>query len=181
MDDPFNRNPDVEYGGAVRLAPQVRRVTAPNPSPMTFTGTQSYIVGEGDVAVIDPGPVSPDHLKALLGALAPGEKVGAILVTHTHIDHSPGAAALKAATGAPTYGFGRHGAGTSAMMAELAASGAAFGGGEGADRDFTPDETMADGAALDIGGARLTAIHTPGHLSNHLAFELGSVSSPAIW
>ncbi|WP_340108093.1 MBL fold metallo-hydrolase [Pikeienuella sp. HZG-20] len=156
----------------MRLAPQVRRVTAPNPSPMTFTGTQSYIVGEGEVAVIDPGPASDDQLKALLGALAPGERVGAILVTHTHVDHSPGVAALKAATGAPTYGFGRHGAGSSAMMRDLAASGAEFGGGEGADHDFTPDEVMADGAVLEIGGARLTAIHTPGHLSNHLAFDL---------
>lgn len=174
MDDPFNRDPVVEYGEAVRLAPQVRRVTAPNPSAMTFTGTQSYIVGEGEVAVIDPGPVSPEHLKALLGALGPGERVGAILVTHTHIDHSPGVAALKAATRAPTYGFGRHGAGTSPMMAGLAASGAAFGGGEGADRDFAPDEVMADGATLDVGGARLTALHTPGHLSNHLAFELAA-------
>ncbi|MFV0475666.1 MAG: MBL fold metallo-hydrolase [Pikeienuella sp.] len=172
MTDPFNKDPRVEYGVAVRLAPQVRRVTAPNPSAMTFTGTQSYIVGEGEVAVIDPGPVSAAQAQAILGALAPGERVGAILVTHTHVDHSPGVAALKAATGAPSYGFGRHGAGESETMARLRATGAEFGGGEGADRDFTPDEIMGDGAALEIGGARLTALHTPGHLSNHIAFDL---------
>lgn len=172
MSDPFNRDPAVEYGVAVRLAPQVRRLTVANPSPMTFTGTQSYIVGAGDVVVIDPGPASPEHTRALLKALEPGERVAAILVTHTHVDHSPGARLLKEATGAPTYGFGRHGRGTSPMMATLAASGADFGGGEGADREFTPDEEMEDGAALEIGPVKLTALHTPGHLSNHLAFAL---------
>ncbi|MEX2519163.1 MAG: MBL fold metallo-hydrolase [Paracoccaceae bacterium] len=172
MSDPFNRDLTAEYGVAVRLAPQVRRMTVANPSPMTFTGTQSYIVGAGDVAVIDPGPASPEQTRALLDALAPGERVAAILVTHTHADHSPGARLLKEATGAPTYGFGRHGRGTSPMMAALAASGAVFGGGEGADRDFTPDVEMEDGDALEIGEARFKAIHTPGHLSNHLAFVL---------
>lgn len=172
MTDPFNRDPSAEYGRAVRLAPQVRRVTAPNPSPMTFTGTQSYIVGEGAVAVIDPGPASPDQARALLAALKPGERVAAILVTHTHVDHSPGAALLKAETGAPTFAFGPHGAGMSPAMAALAASGAAFGGGEGGDLEFRPDEIVADGAVLEFGGARLRALHTPGHLSNHLAFAL---------
>ncbi len=172
MSDPFDRDPRAEYGVPVRLAPLVRRLTAPNASPMTFTGTQTYLVGEGEVAVIDPGPVSPDHVKALLAALAPGERIGAILVTHTHVDHSPGAALLTEATGAPTYAFGPHGAGLSEMMAGLAASGAEFGGGEGGDHAFRPDETMAEGAVFEIGGARLTALHTPGHLSNHLAFAL---------
>lgn len=177
MADPFNRDPTAVYGRSVPLSPQVRRVTAPNASPMTFTGTQSYIIGRGDVAVIDPGPKDDAQLKAILGALDPGERVAAILITHTHVDHSPGAAALKSATGATTYGFGPHGAGVSPAMEALAASGADLGGGEGADAAFAPDELMADEAALEVGGVRATALHTPGHLSNHLAFALddGSV------
>lgn len=172
MTDPFDRDPRGEPGVPLRLAPLVRRVTAPNPSPMTFTGTHSYLVGEGEVAVIDPGPADPAHIRAILAALEPGERIASILVTHTHVDHSPGAALLKAATGAPTRAFGPHGAGLSAPMAALAASGADFGGGEGADRGFRPDETLAEGDAVEAGGARLVALHTPGHLSNHLAFAL---------
>ena len=172
MPDPFNLDPHVVYGSAVRLAPQVRRLTAPNGSPMTFTGTQTYLVGTGDVAVIDPGPANAAHAEDVLGALDEGERIAAILLTHTHIDHSPGAAALKAATGAKTYAFGPHGAGMSRMMIDLAASGADLGGGEGADRDFQPDVTLADGEVLRIGDVTLTALHTPGHLSNHLAFAM---------
>lgn len=172
MTDPFNRDPTAVYGAAVRLAPQVRRLTAPNPSPMTFTGTQTYLVGAGEVAVIDPGPASAAHTAAILGALDRGERIGAILVTHTHVDHSPGAAALKAATGAPCYAYGPHGAGMSAAMRSLAAAGADLGGGEGADAGFAPDETLDDGDVVELGEARLTALHTPGHLSNHLAFAL---------
>lgn len=173
MADPFNRDTDAVYGTAVRLAPQVRRVTAPNASPMTFTGTQTYLVGEGEVAVIDPGPADPAQTDAIIGALEPGERIAAILVTHTHVDHSPGAAALQARTGAPTYGFGGHGAGMGEMMLALAASGAEFGGGEGADRAFRPDRALAEGDAVTVGGLTLTALHTPGHLSNHLSFEIG--------
>lgn len=172
MPDPFNLDPDVVYGSAVRLAPQVRRLTVRNGSPMTFTGTQTYLVGTGDVVVIDPGPVNAQHVEDVLAALEEGEQVAAILLTHTHIDHSPGAAALKAATGAKTYAFGPHGAGMSQMMIDLAASGADLGGGEGADRDFQPDVTMGDGDVLEIGGVSLTALHTPGHLSNHLAYAM---------
>ncbi len=172
MPDPFNRDVTVEYGRAVPIAPQVRRLTAPNPSPMTFTGTQTYLVGSGDVMVIDPGPDLPAQTDAILQALGPGEHIGAILVTHTHIDHSPGARSLKAATGAPIHGFGRHGAGESPTMAALTASGASFGGGEGADHDLVPDHLLADGDVVESGGTALTALHTPGHLSNHLCFAL---------
>lgn len=155
------------------VARGVRRLTAPNPSAMTHTGTQSYVVGQGSVAVIDPGPAHPGHLAALLGGLEPGERVAAILVTHTHVDHSPGAARLAAETGAPTYGFGPHGAGMRPQMQVLAAaSGGAIGGGEGADRTFAPDHALSDGAAVEGEGWRLEALHTPGHLSNHLAFAL---------
>lgn len=170
MSDPFNRDVTVTYERAERLAPLIRRLTVQNPSPMTFTGTQSYIVGEGEVAIIDPGPALRGQTDVILSALERGERVGAILVTHTHVDHSPGAADLHEATGAPVYAFGGHGRGMSEMMARLAASGAEFGGGEGADHAFVHHEELREGDELEIGGARLTALHTPGHLSNHLAF-----------
>ena len=172
MSNPFNLNTDVDYGTAVRLAPQVRRLTVRNGSPMTFTGTQTYLVGTGEVAVIDPGPVNARHVEDVLNTLEEDERIVAILLTHTHIDHSPGAAALKAVTGARTYAFGPHGAGMSQMMLDLAASGADLGGGEGADRAFQPDVTVADGEVLRFGDVALTALHTPGHLSNHLAFAM---------
>lgn len=172
MSNPFNLDTDVVYGAAVRLAPQVRRLTVRNGSPMTFTGTQTYLVGTGDVVVIDPGPVNDQHVDDVIGALEEDERIAAILLTHTHIDHSPGAAALKAETGAPTYAYGPHGAGMSQMMLDLAASGADLGGGEGADRAFQPDMLVADGDVLRFGDVVLTALHTPGHLSNHLSFAM---------
>jgi hydroxyacylglutathione hydrolase len=171
-DDLFDRTYEPRHGVVESLAPGIRRVTCANASPMTFTGTQSYIVGEGDVAVIDPGPDNPAHVAALEAALAPGERISHILVTHTHVDHSPNAAALKARTGAPTYAFGPHGAGVTERMARLAAEGAHLGGGEGVDAEFAPDHALADGQTLVGTDWALTAIHTPGHLSNHLSFAL---------
>ncbi|MEM9146870.1 MAG: MBL fold metallo-hydrolase [Pseudomonadota bacterium] len=153
------------------LAEGVRRITCANPSPMTHTGTQSYLVGSGALALIDPGPELPAHRAALLAALTPGERIAAILVTHSHRDHSAGTAALAEATGAPVYAFGPHGAGMSRTMQRLAADGLS-GGGEGADAGFRPDHRLGDGETLAVGAARLTALHTPGHLSNHLCFAL---------
>src|ERR1041384_5350171 len=107
---PFNRAPDLPPGEAREVSPLIRRLVAPNPSAFTYHGTGTYIVGRGKVAVIDPGPLIDEHVQALKDALT-GETVTHILVTHTHSDHSPAAAPLHAATGAPTYAFGPHGAG----------------------------------------------------------------------
>lgn len=171
MADPFDRDPSVVHG-AVEELHGVRRVTAPNPSPMTFTGTRSYIVGTGEVALIDPGPDDPAHRAAILGALAPGERIAEVLLTHTHVDHSEGATALARETGARLSGFGPHGAGMSATMRALADSGADLGGGEGADRATVPERLLADGETVEGPGWALTALWTPGHLSNHLSFAL---------
>ncbi len=172
MTDPFDRRPEVSYGIAETVAPGIRRVTCRNPSRMTFTGTRTYLVGEGDVALIDPGPADRNHLAAIAAALAPGERIAHILVTHTHGDHSPGARAVAEATGAPIHGFGPHGAGLSATMRRLKRDGVDLGGGEGADAGFRPDHTMAEGDTVGGAGWALTALHTPGHLSNHISLVL---------
>lgn len=162
--------------GPQAMAPGVWRLTAPNPSPMTFQGTQTYLVGPakgaGPIAVIDPGPASARHRAAILAAVPPGSRIAAILVTHSHVDHSTGVPALAAATGAPVYAFGPHGSGMSATMQALAAASPALGGGEGADRAFAPDRRLADGEVLALDGVPIAALHTPGHLSNHLSFAL---------
>lgn len=158
---PFRREFSFEYGRLERVAPGIRRIVARNPSPFTFRGTGTYVVGDGEVAVIDPGPDLDEHVAALLAGLS-GEQVTHILITHTHRDHSPAAAALKAATGAPTYGFGPHAGGKRGDPAVE----------EGGDWDFTPDVTVHDGDAIAGSGWRFEAVHTPGHTSNHLCFAL---------
>ncbi|PRX37906.1 Glyoxylase, beta-lactamase superfamily II [Meinhardsimonia xiamenensis] len=159
-------------GRVERLAPGLRRVIAPNPSPMTHWGTNSYIVGEGDVAVIDPGPADPAHMRALLAALKKGERVSHIIVTHAHLDHSPLARPLAEATGAPVIAFGDARAGRSAVMERLARAGLA-GGGEGVDSAFAPDVVVADGERIAGAGWELEVIHTPGHFGNHLSLAWG--------
>jgi glyoxylase-like metal-dependent hydrolase (beta-lactamase superfamily II) len=154
-------------GRVDRLSPLVRRLVCDNPGPYTFTGTNTYIVGTGEVAVIDPGPDNAEHLAALVAALG-GETVSHILVTHTHRDHSPLANRLKALTGAPTAAYGPHGSGHATRARNtggplLDASG---------DLDFMPDIFLADGAAVTGPGFTLTAVFTPGHTANHLAFRL---------
>src|SRR5438445_88872 len=158
---PYRREIAFEYGRLERIAPGIRRIVARNPGPFTFKGTGTYVVGEGEVAVIDPGPELEEHIAALLASLA-DEQVTHILVTHTHRDHSPAAKALKAATGAPTYGFGPHAGGKRGE----------HGIEEGGDWDFTPDVVVHDGEWIEGGAWRFEAVHTPGHTSNHLCFAL---------
>jgi glyoxylase-like metal-dependent hydrolase (beta-lactamase superfamily II) len=164
------------------LAPGIRRIIAPNPSPFTYWGTNSYLYGEGDLALIDPGPRDPIHAKALLDALKPGERISHILVTHSHLDHSPLARDIALATGAPILAFGSSEAGLSAVMQTLKATSEAgdLGGGEGADPDFAPDILLKDGEVIEGKSWALQALWTPGHFGNHLSFApKDAASNPA--
>ena len=157
----FYRDFAAPYGVLEAVTPRIRRILARNPSPFTFHGTGTYVIGHGKVAIIDPGPLLAEHVEALLQALS-GETVSHIVVTHTHLDHSPAAAAVKRATGAPTFGFGPHAGGHNVGP----------GREEGADRGFVPDQVVKDGDVVEGAGWRLEAVHTPGHTSNHLCFAL---------
>ena len=150
-------------GKAEQLEPLVRRVLAPNPSPYTYTGTQTYLVGGDEgLAVIDPGPAEPEHLAALYAAIGEAP-VLAIMCTHTHRDHSPAATPLKEKTGAPLVG-----------CAALRPEGGygEFRADEALDLDYDPDRVMNDGEAMTGPGWTLRAVATPGHVSNHLCFAL---------
>jgi glyoxylase-like metal-dependent hydrolase (beta-lactamase superfamily II) len=156
---PFLKQDSLPPGEVEQAAPGIRRILCGNPGPFTFRGTNTWIIGAGSsVAVLDPGPEDAAHRDAILRATA-GERISHILVSHTHRDHSPGVAALQAATGAPSHGFGPH------MTPPDQ-------GGEGGDHGFAPDITLADGAVVEDDGWRLSAIHTPGHCANHLCFAL---------
>ncbi len=159
---PFNRTPDFPPGEAHEVSPAIRRIVAPNPNAFTFQGTGTYIVGRGKVAVIDPGPMIESHLQAILDVLR-GESVSHILVTHTHIDHSPLARPLQRATGAPVWGCGPHGRGKHEQGAKVE---------EGGDMDFAPDRQLVHGDVVEGAGWTIEAVHTPGHTSNHLCFAL---------
>jgi glyoxylase-like metal-dependent hydrolase (beta-lactamase superfamily II) len=143
----------------------VRRLLAPNPGPFTFTGTVSYIVGEGQVAIIDPGPEDESHAQAILNAVR-NETVSHIFVTHTHRDHSPGVPRIKQATGATVYAEGPHRASRPLRDTEKARLDA------GGDQAFRPDQTLTDGDVLSGAGWALEAVATPGHTANHLAYAL---------
>lgn len=146
-------------------------VLAPNPSPMTFWGTNTYLLGDDSLAIIDPGPLSDAHLAALLDATA-GRPVSHILVTHSHLDHSPLARPLADVTGAPICAFGDSHTGRSAVMAELHD----VGGGEGVDLDFAPDVLLTTGDVVRGDGWALDVLHTPGHFGNHLSFIWGDAA-----
>jgi glyoxylase-like metal-dependent hydrolase (beta-lactamase superfamily II) len=136
---------DMRTGVASALSPMVRRILAPNPGVMTGPGTNTYLVGIDEIAVIDPGPADDVHLDAIVACGR--DRIRWILVTHTHLDHSPGAAGLKDRTGAEVLGFD-------------------------ARDDFEPDTEIGDGYVLEATEFRLKAVHTPGHASNHLCYVL---------
>ena len=161
---------DALYELVELVEPGIMRVLAPNPSPFTYTGTQNYFVGDGEVAIIDPGPDLPDHVAALLAAIG-GRRVAAILCTHTHRDHSPAARPLAAATGAPIIGCA-----PLSMASVGPRADASF------DPDYAPDRVLGDGDAVEVDGARLVAVATPGHTSNHLCFALdGGLGAGALF
>lgn len=144
-----------------QVSPLVRRIVCDNPGPFTFTGTCTYIVGRGAVAIIDPGPENDTHLAALLDAVK-GERVRHIVLTHTHRDHSPAARALAERTGADIVGCAPY----------VAKPGAPSGLDSAHDTDYAPARILGDGDLLEGDGFTLEAIATPGHASNHLAFAL---------
>lgn len=153
------------YGEAVAVAPGVLRVTAPNPSPFTFHGTNSYIVGQDRLAVIDPGPDDDAHFRTLLEVIG-GRPVSHIFVSHTHRDHSPLAARLKEYTGAVTLAEGPHRPARPLRIGEINPLDAS------ADTDFVPDVALADDGVVDGDGWSLRTVLTPGHTANHAAFAL---------
>jgi glyoxylase-like metal-dependent hydrolase (beta-lactamase superfamily II) len=158
----FRHESRVEYGVARTLSPLIRRVVARNPSPFTYHGTGTYVIGRGEVALVDPGPAIAEHVDALLAALD-GERVSHQLITHTHLDHSPAAKLVAERTGARTFGFGPHAEGRYERGTTVEA---------GADLAFSPDVRVAHGHVIEGDGWSVEAVHTPGHCSNHLCFGL---------
>jgi glyoxylase-like metal-dependent hydrolase (beta-lactamase superfamily II) len=189
MTIPFVRDLEVDYGRVEQVSPLIRRVVADNPSKFTYLGTGTYLVGHDEVAVIDPGPRLDAHVDAVLAALEPGERVTHLVVTHTHTDHSPATTPMRERTGAPSYGFGPHGAVPPDDPADRIVFGDPEADGdhakdakekpaaekelrEGADTEFTPDVVLRHGDVVSGPGWTLEAVHTPGHTSNHLCYAL---------
>jgi glyoxylase-like metal-dependent hydrolase (beta-lactamase superfamily II) len=148
------------YGEALEVSPLIRRIVARNPSPMTYTGSGTYIIGHGTVAVIDPGPDFDAHVQAILAATQ-GETISHIVITHTHRDHSPAAVPLKAASGAQVVGCS-----ALVIQDDGPRSDEAF------DSSYTPDAVLTDGMSIAGPGWTLIAVHTPGHTSNHICYAL---------
>ena len=181
---PYVRDLEVTPGQVDQLSPLIRRVVAPNPSKFTFRGTGTYLVGRGDVAVIDPGPAIDEHVAAIVAALEPGERISHLVVTHTHSDHSPAVALLRPMTDALSYGFGPHGQLPLDDPTDVVVFNDPEADGddskpvdegtlrEAADVGFVPDVVMTTGSVIDGGSWTLEAVHTPGHTSNHLCYAL---------
>jgi len=158
---------DPNYGTAVEINSQVRRIVANNPGPMTFKGTGTFLIGDKHLAIIDPGPDDDKHLEALLRAIGTATLTH-ILITHTHHDHSPLAARLKQITGAETYGVGPHGirkVGFSSAVESLGLEGSG-------DMDFVPDNVIGHGDMIEGKDFRFECVFSPGHSANHMAFAL---------
>ncbi len=160
---PFKTEMDFTYGEVTHMSPRIRRVIANNPSAFTFTGTGTYIIGTGQVAVIDPGPLLDDHVEAILNALEPGETITHIVITHTHSDHSPAAAPLKEKTGAPIYGH-------APIMVQAEDSQVQL--EEDQDENYRPDYIVKDGDIIAGNDWTLEAVTTPGHMRNHICYAL---------
>ena len=159
---PYKREMEFEYGQIEQVAPGVRRVIANNPSAFTFHGTGTYILGEGEVAVIDPGPLDPNHIEAIFNGIK-GERVTHVLITHTHMDHSPGYQLMKARCNAVSYGYGPHGSGKVDDGVKVE---------EGGDMQFYPDERVAHGDLIEGANWSIECVYTPGHTSNHVCYQL---------
>lgn len=164
----FDTDFDPRYGELVHISPLLRRIVAPNPSKYTFRGTGTYVIGRGVVAVVDPGPDDDAHIDAVARALA-AETVSHVLITHTHADHSAGARHLGERCGAPIFGFGPHPADAVGEGGEGEDDPEATGG---MDVDFVPDELLGHRDVVSGPGWTVEALHTPGHISNHLCFAL---------
>ncbi|WP_417685184.1 MBL fold metallo-hydrolase [Roseibium sp.] len=160
-----NRQFDPSYGIAVEIADGIRRLTAPNPGPFTFHGTNTYLIGTSKVAVLDPGPANEAHIDTILDA-CDGAAIEAILVSHTHMDHSPGAALLKRRTGAPVIGCGPY------RMARDLGIGESNPMDASSDHAYAPDRQLGDGETASLSAANFQAIETPGHTDNHLCFAI---------
>ena len=158
----FDRNFAPPYGVAESVSPLIARLVCRNPGPFTFRGTATYLIGGAALVIVDPGPDDDAHFQALRTAIA-GRPVSHILITHTHLDHSPLATRLAAETGAATVAFGPHGSGRGRADAALES---------GADLDFSPDLRISDGDELAAAGVSLRAVFTPGHTSNHTAYAV---------
>jgi glyoxylase-like metal-dependent hydrolase (beta-lactamase superfamily II) len=169
--NPFSLKFNFEPGKVHQLQRNIRRIIAPNGSPMTFTGTNTYLVGNQNLAVIDPGPNIKAHLNSILASVTPNQSITHILITHSHIDHSPLAKILQEKTNAPIYAFGDSFSGRSKMMMELTKKGD-LKGGEGLDENFSPDVYVKDGDQISSDEWCFDAIWTPGHLGNHLCYGL---------
>ena len=161
----FNTDFDPRHGELVDVSPLVRRMTAPNPGAFTFHGTNTYVIGHGRVAIIDPGPDDPRHVAALVEALG-NETITHILVTHTHHDHSPAARSLQRLSGAPTLGEGPHRPARPLDIGETNPLDAS------ADGEFRPDIGLGDGARIEGEGWTLETVLTPGHTDNHATYAL---------
>ena len=164
-DIPFDRSFAQGPGDVVQLSPLVRRIVCDNGGPFTFTGTCTYLIGNGDIVVLDPGPINEPHLQAILAATQ-NERIVAILLTHTHMDHSPAAARLKELTKAPVYGCAPHYPSRPLNLGEINLLDAS------ADKNYLPDYVLQDGEIFNIGNLSLEVIHTPGHTANHLCYAL---------
>ena len=162
-----NSNFNPPSGISEDIYPNLKRIIAPNPSPMTFWGTNTYILGTNELAIIDPGPAVQSHVDAIMSSLNKNQSITHILITHSHIDHSPLAKQLSERTSAPILAFGESSPGKSAIMTNLKN----LDGGEGIDYDFKPDVTLNDNQILKNKEWCIKSLHTPGHMGNHLCFS----------